>query len=179
MQHPKLWFYVAAVLALGFFCLFVWQWLDKTGLRREYKRERGEIVKKHETELDQLAQKHAKELDAQAKQLLRTSGVLLARALQPPMAAGDYDAVEKLVKPLLKEKPIMIIAIADETGTIKLATNHKLEGRQLREAFPSVAGMETGEVSVAHDKGALVTFVPVQDGDRRLGAAAVFYKHVH
>ncbi len=160
-------FYVAAGIAVVLSGLLGWQLIHTATMRKEYAAERATT-----------AAEHGNQLDAQATALLRTSGALLRWALVPSLAAGDFDTIESHIKPLVREAPIMVVAVADDTGQIRIATNHKLEGSDLATAFPGTDA--TGEdVSVLHLDTGLVAIVPVLDANREIGRAVIYFDHAH
>lgn len=166
-KHYRLKFYAALASAGILAGLLVWQVVRFVSLQDQ-----------HSADVRATAEEHARELDRQATQLLRTSGTLMRWALAEPLAAGRFAEIEERIKPLVREEPIMIVAVADEKRVIRLATNHKLEGRTLEESFSGIPEADT-EIAIAHRNEGLIAVIPVVEGGQDVGTAVLSYEHRH
>jgi hypothetical protein len=166
-KHQRLKLYAALSLSAVLAGLLVWQLARISALKDD-----------HAADLKRVNAHNAETLDAQASQLLRTSGSLLRWAIAAPLAAENFDAIEAQIKPLVREESIMIVAIADRTGTVRLATNHKLEGKSLDVAFAGLPDAQS-DIVVSHLEAGLIAVVPVFEQGQPVGKAVISYEHRH
>jgi uncharacterized membrane protein affecting hemolysin expression len=162
-KRPRNWqLYGALALSAVLAGLLVWQAVRNAQTTRQFEAERA-----------QLAASHERERTNQAEQLLRTSGTLLGAAIHAPLATGDFETIEGVIKLLVQEKPIALVAVADQEGLIRIATNHKLEGQRLDETFPGVT--LGSSVVVTKLDGSLVVAIPVVHAEQPVGRAMISY----
>lgn len=154
---------VSAILA----GLLVWQSVRVSRLRTDAAKERAAAQVEQTRRLDQ-----------QAVQLLRACGEMLGWAIADPLAANDLRAVDERIRPLVREQPIMVIAVADDSKKIRIATNHKLEGQTLGQAFPAVGGLGP-DIAVTHTDAGIVVVVPISKESQPIGWAAIYFEHLH
>jgi hypothetical protein len=160
---PRPWkLYGALALAALLAGLLIWQILGNAQTKRHFKAERANVAATHKVELAD-----------QAKQLLRTSGALLGSAIRTPLEAENFEAIEGIIKVLVQEKQIEVVAVADRSDTIRISTNHKLEGQALTEAFPDLP--EGLAVVVTEQRGTLVVSVPVAQTGQPIGRAVIAF----
>jgi len=142
--------------------LLIWQIVGNAQTKRRFTAERAKVAATHKVELAD-----------QAKQLLRTSGALLGSAIRTPLAAEDFEAIEGVIKVLVQEKQIEVVAVADRGDTIRISTNHKLEGQTLAQVFPDLP--DGLAVVVTEQNETLVVTVPVVQTGQPIGRAVIAF----
>lgn len=162
-NRNRLLLYGAAVFLVALVAVLVWQVGKGAKEQRRFADERAKM-----------SAEHTRELGAQAEQLLRTSGTLLGMVISAPLAAEDFATIENQIKGLIREKQILVVAVADKTDEVRIATNHKLEGQRIDEAFPGL-GQAGSSVAVSEINGGLVAVVPVAEAGVSVGRAVIFY----
>ena len=162
-DSPRPWkLYGSFAFAVVLAGLLVWQIVGNAQTKRAFKKQRAEMAAAHASlQIDQ------------AEQLLRTSGSLLAAAIHGPLAAGDFETIETVIKALVVERQIELVAVADQNGIVRISTNHKLEGQTLSEAFPGVL-LEPAVVVTKHEA-SLVVATPVVDSEQTVGHAVISF----
>jgi hypothetical protein len=117
---------------------------------------------------------HRRTLAEQADETLHLAAAALRWAVTDDLLAGDYSGADAQIARLVKEPGVLAIAIADTEGTIRAATNDKLEGMALRQAFPDVPASER-EIAFIHKADRVTMVIPIAYDGRTLGNALVVY----
>jgi hypothetical protein len=163
-NRNRLLLYGAVAFFVALVAVLVWQVGKGAQEQRRFADERAKM-----------SAEHTRELGAQAEQLLRTSGALLGMVLSAPLAAEDFATIENQIKGLIREKQILVVAVADKADEVRIATNHKLEGQRLDEAFPGLP-QAGSSVTVSKTDGGLVAVIPVAEAGVSVGRAVILYR---
>mgnify|MGYP001822782941 CR=1 FL=1 len=162
-KRNSLFLYGALGSSLVLAGVLVWQLVRGAQMQQRFADERARMSADHD-----------REFGVQAEQLLRTSGVLLGMVISAPLAAEDFATIENQIKGLIRERQILVVAVADKTDEVRIATNHKLEGQRLNEAFPGLPPA-SASVAVSTIEGGLVAVIPVAEAGVSVGRAVIFY----
>lgn len=165
-RSGRLRFVIAVAAAVVLAGLLLWQWIGASAVEQEGRADRSALIGEH-----------TRQLDAEATQLLRVAGTLLHAAIAEPVADQRFEVVEERIKPLIREASIMVVAVSDESGVIRIATNHKLEGKRLTDAFPRAPAGDVIEVS--HLESSLIAAIPIEHAGAQVGRAVIQLQHAH
>ncbi|RMH22848.1 MAG: hypothetical protein D6698_00435 [Gammaproteobacteria bacterium] len=159
------WFYtVIGVLLLLVIFLFVWQSMTA----RQHAKEL-EQTKTHYEEEMKLA------LDLNAQRQLTLMMKTFVWAVRSSMIRDNLDEVDQYFRQLVQEEHISEIVLANEEGTVLVATNKKHEGQPFAEIYPE-ALLKPDDIHFESSNGLYYVSAPVLSLNTRLGTLFVVYK---
>ena len=151
------------LLALGCITLYVWHEVEMRQVRSHV-----------ETEMAALQVSHNQALAEQAEISLRLVGHPLGWAATQSLLQGDLAGIDARITRMVKVAPVSVIAVVDDEGTVRVATNKKLEGQPAATVFPGLP-LEVEEVTVQEQDDELVMVAPLLQDGNRIGSAVLAY----
>lgn len=113
-------------------------------------------------------------LETQAKELLRLHMATLVQSLGGAMKRNDTTEIARLIETLVKQRHVVGISVADDSGTIVVATNKKWEGTNLQGVFPGVL-QDSQDVAIRDRDEDFLVIGPVVVDEQRAGTAVLAY----
>jgi len=160
----KFYLTIIAILVIALIAVFLWKEIAVRGAVARYEAERAGIV-----------EQTRKALVDQTREMLRLSAIPLGWSVRTEMIKENYHQIDDYLQRFVKEPHVSRIAVVNYEGSIRIATDKKLEGQRAASVFPSSI-LEVGKVTVL-DEGAGEVFVavPILSYDARLGTLVLAY----
>lgn len=160
--------YVIGLLLLLLIVVWVWKDMSVRAAGKRCEEQRAEWVAQ-QSELEQRMRQAAAE---KAEEVLRLMAVPLGWAVRSEAIQDDYDEIEKYALRLVKEPLVRRVVLANPEGTIRLATDRKLQGEPASRFFGDLTG--EGEITLRRDpSGDYQLLVPILGYTGRLGSLIV------
>ena len=146
---------IVLLIALG--AMYLWKNNAVSNTREEVTAQAARVIAERNTEF------------------LRLVSVPLVWAVRGEMMRGNYDQINQYLINFVREPHVQDVILAKADGVILLATNKRLEGTPVTDAFPaSVLQVEKATVSSLEGRG-LMSASPVMGLNRKLGVLIVVY----
>lgn len=121
---------------------------------------------------EQLIASNQKALEAQGGALLRLSALPLSWAIRIQLLKKNYGEVTTYFGQLVREPGVRRALLVMPDGTVKVASDQKLEGAELAELFPSLS-LEADAPRVETVADEVLVIVPVMALTHRLGTVII------
>lgn len=149
------------LLALGCITLYVWHEVEMRQVRAHMA-----------TEMTALQVSQNAALAEQANTSLRLAGHALGWGATQSLLQSDLAGIDAHITRMVKVAPVTLIAVIDQEGTVRVATNKKLEGQSAATVFPGLP-LEVEEVTVQEQDQELVVVAPLMKDGNRIGSAVL------
>ncbi len=113
----------------------------------------------------------------QQRQDIQLFTLPLAWAVRKEMMRTNYDEIDNYFNELIQRKEFGVIMLLDPSGTIKVATDRKLQGSSFLLRYPRMTLQAPVQVSYALPGGKSMFLVPVMGLNARLGTIAFIYTY--
>lgn len=113
-----------------------------------------------------LAQQHAD---------LRLFTIPLAWAVRKELIQRNYGQIEEYLNELIRQKQFRSVMLLDPDGTVRIASDRKLQGGSFSELYPGKQITHEGLVAYPLSQGTSLFLVPVMGLNEKIGTIAFVY----
>ena len=118
-------------------------------------------------------------LDNRALELQRADvrlfAVPLAWAVRRELMQENYGQIDEYFSDLIRRKQFRVVMLLDPDGTVRVASDRKLQGSAFSGLYPGMSTVSQEIVSHALSKGSSLFLVPVMGLNARIGTIAFVY----
>lgn len=124
-------------------------------------------------------QRYERLLDEQALDIQRSDvrlfAIPLAWAIRRELIQQNYGQVEEYFIELIRHKQFRSVMLLDPDGTVRIATDRKLQGSTFSSLYPGMDALSQQVVSYSISEGSSMFLVPVMGLNERIGTIAFVY----
>ncbi|MEE9904742.1 hypothetical protein [Chlorobium sp.] len=124
-------------------------------------------------------QRYERLVDEQALDIQRSDVRLfampLAWAIRRELIQQNYGQVEEYFIELIRHKQFRSVMLLDPDGTVRIATDRKLQGSTFSSLYPGMDALSQQVVSYSISEGSSMFLVPVMGLNERIGTIAFVY----
>ena len=115
-------------------------------------------------------------ISSKTEELLRLTAIPFAWTIRKEMLKEDYDQINEYLNSFIKEPHIKMVLVVKTDGTVAVATDKKLEGKQFSSLYP-VELLSPDDIRISGDTDANVLLVfPIMGLNARLGTSLIVYE---
>lgn len=165
-QRHKGWLIVILILVLAGLALFIWKEIEVNRYAKDLDRQQTYYQEELNSHLNQ-------EREHYLKLVMKP----LVWAIRTEMLDEDYSQINQYLTNFVRqEENAQLLLVIDEEGTIRSATDKKMEGSEFSKHYePSYLEANDVQVSTLEDNRFLVT-APIVNYNSRLGTLALVYE---
>lgn len=164
-QGKKVYLYIIGGLVILLTGVFAWKVLAVRSVEKEMAEQRVQIIEKSQ-----------RIIADKTKYFLRLTVMPFTWAIRKEMLRDNYEQINEYLVQFIKEPHVKLIIISGTDGTIKAATDKKMEGQALYSLYPQVQN-DLNEIAISDDKkGNILLASPLMGYNKKLGMLLMVYE---